>query len=212
MTAVVDVRERGWWRRNAIWLAVLPLMVAAAAAAWSFRLMNLWWPTELVERVDSVGAGETAHFVGDYYDLGLTDPALANTWVTREVDVRVLDVREVDGLPQSVLAEIDRIPDGAAAWRVELELTAEPGTDLGLCQVMLVTSDGTRYGEASKAGTRPDPLGQGNPCMPPDSMDSIAPEAGTWQVSTVLLTRAGDTPDEIWFSFGNPHYVTLDVP
>ncbi|RPF23026.1 hypothetical protein [Myceligenerans xiligouense] len=212
MTAVADGRERGWWRRNAVWLAILPLMIAAAAAAWSFRLVNLWWPTELVDRVDSVGAGQTAHFVGEYFDLGLNDPALANTWVTREVDVRVLDVRTVEGLPQSVVAQIDRVPDGSAAWRVDLDLTAEPGTDLGSCQVMLVTSDGTRYGGRGTSGTALDPLGQGNPCMPPDALDSIAPDAGTWQASTVVLTRAGDTPDEVWLSFGSPHYVTLDVP
>lgn len=210
MTAVMDGHERGWWRRNAVWLVILPLVIAAAAAAWSFRLVNLWWYTDLVDQVDSVGAGETAHFVGEYYDLGLDDPARANTWVTREVDVRVLDVQAVESLPQSVIAEIDTIPDGSAAWRIDLELTAEPGTDLGLCQVILVASDGTRYGEHGLRAR--DPLGQGNPCTPPDAMDSVAPEAGTWQASTVLLTRADDTPDEIWLAFGNPHYVTLDVP
>ncbi|MBO0608961.1 hypothetical protein [Myceligenerans salitolerans] len=209
MTVSTDRNGRGWWRRNGVWLAVLPLLIAAAAAAWSFRLVNLWWPTELVDEVDRADVGETARFVGEYYDLGLVDPGLANTWVTREVDVRVLDVRTAEGLPRSVVAQIDRVPDGSTAWRVELELTAEPGTDLGSCQVILLTADGTRYGER---GTGSDPLGQGNPCMPPDSLDSVAPEDGTWQTSTVVLTRAGDTPDEVWLSFGSPHYVTLDLP
>ncbi|MBL0886846.1 hypothetical protein [Myceligenerans indicum] len=209
MSAVTGGHERGWWRRNGVWLAVLPLAIAAAAVSWSFRLVNLWWPTELVHEADSAGAGGTAHYAGEYYDLGFDDPSLANTWVTREVDVQVLAVRPVEGLPRSVTAEIDSVPDGSAAWRIDLELAAAPGTALGSCQVMLVSSDGTRYGEG---GATNDPLGQGNPCVPEDAPDALAPDAGTWQTSTVLLTRAGDTPEEVWFSFGSPDYVTLAVP
>lgn len=212
MSAADGTTTRGWWRRNALWLLLLPVVVAAAAAASSLRLVNLWWPTQLIERVDAVGGDETARFVGEYYDLGLDDPARANTWVTREVEVRVLGVEQVNSLPDTVLSEVDRIPDGSAAWRVDLELTAEPGTDLTGCQVVLVTPDGTRYGDAGRSGVRTDPLGQGSPCLPEDSLDAVAPEAGTWESSTVLLTRVADEPEQVWLAFGTPHYVTLDVP
>lgn len=210
MTAVVQApRRRGWWRWNIGWLLMLPVVAVATLAVSSHRLVNLWQYQNPVQRVDAVGPGGTAHFEGEYFDLGLTDPDLENTWVDREVDVALLAVEPADALPDSLVSTVTTIPDGAEAWRVDLELSAEPGTDMGLCQVVLVATDGTRYGEG---GQMNDPLSQGNPCLPPDSLESVAPDSGTWQASTMLLTREDSTFEEVWFSFGYPHYVVLDVP
>ncbi|GAA1849245.1 hypothetical protein GCM10009751_01890 [Myceligenerans crystallogenes] len=195
-----------------MWLLVLPLVVALAAAAWSFRFVNIYRHSMgPVERVDDAGPGEVAHFAEDYFDaLGLDDPALANTWVHREVDVRVLGVEPVEQVRPAPTADVTAIPQGAAAWRVDLELAAEPGTDLLGCDVILVTPDGTRYGDDGAFGS--DPLGHDTPCLPADDYESVAPEAGTWKVSTVVLTREGETVETIWFTFGGGRYVTLAAP
>ncbi|GAB4084540.1 hypothetical protein GCM10028784_11700 [Myceligenerans cantabricum] len=221
MTVTVREPGTGWWRRNLVWLVVLPLAVALAVAAWSFRFVSFYRYDVLVQEIDAVPAGGTAHYSGEYFDLGLDAPERANTWVERELDVRVLGVERAEKLPDSLTGTLTAVPEGAEAWRVDLELAAEPGTDLGLCEVILVSSDGTRY-ESAATG---DPLGQNAPCTPDtpeESFDSVAPRPSpsssashgpsTWEASTVLLTRAGETWDRVLVSFGPPEYVTIELP
>lgn len=195
----------GWWRRNGMWLALLPVAVVVAAVASSFRIWAWWWPDGLHHEVDHAAVGEIAHFVGDYYDSGYYAPERAETWVRREVDVSVTSVEQVDELPDhSYLGPIP-VPDGSAAQLVHLHLAAELRTDLSVCQIVLVAADGTRYGENTT-----DVLGGSNRCAPPDAENPISTEPA-WDVTSHVLVDEGTEITEVRVGFGGPHYVTIDL-
>lgn len=209
MTAVIQVPRRGWWRRNIGWLVLLPVAAALTVGAWSFRVVHNWQYGEPVQRVDAAEVGGTARLTDETVDtFGLNGPEGATIEVA--LDARLLGVEPLRELPASMAGTLVALPPGTEAWRVDLEMSAEPGTPFDTCEVMLVTPDGTRYGEDS------DPL-EPNPCGPPAGPDGITPEAvapksGTWKASPVLLTREGEAFEQVLLTIGYPKYIALDVP
>ncbi|GGM13396.1 hypothetical protein ACFQBY_06370 [Promicromonospora citrea] len=199
--------RRGWWRRNAVWLLLLPLAVVVAAGASSFRVWAFWWPTGLHEEVDRVAQGGVAHLTSEYLDLWSTVPGRAGTTVVREVDVTVTGVEQVTALPAPLYGDPTPIPEGSAAYAVRLHLAAEPQTDLLGCQVVLVADDGTRYGEDTSDAL----TGTLNRCLPADAEDSLSVEPA-WDVTSYVLVDPGVTVAEVWLAFGGPEYVTIDLP
>lgn len=196
----------GWWRRNAVWVALLPVALVVAAAASSFRVWAFWWPNGLHHEVQHVGAGETAQLSEEYYDLGLDVPERANTWVVREIEVAVMSVERAEELPEPDYGAPVPVPEGSAVYLVSLRLAAEPRTDLSLCQIVLVADDGTRYGEKS-----PDIMGNANHCSPPDADGFLSTEP-EWSVVSPILVDEDALISEVRVGFAGPGYVTLDLP
>ncbi|WP_125773762.1 hypothetical protein [Antribacter gilvus] len=196
----------GWWRRNAVWLVLLPVALVVAAGASSFRIWAFWWPNGLHHEIQHVGAGETARHSEEYYDVGFQVPERANTWVQRDVEVEVLSVTRVDELPEPDYGDPVPVPDGAVPYLVSLRLAAVPRTDLALCTIVLLGDDGARYGEKS-----PDVLGSSNRCLPPDADDPLSTEP-EWSITSPILVDEDAVITEVRFGFGGPGYVTFDVP
>ncbi|MFD6139861.1 hypothetical protein [Promicromonospora sp. NPDC060271] len=199
-------RRKGWWQRNAIWLVLLPVAIATAAGASSFRVWAFWWPTGLHLEVDRAAAGETAHLVDEYLDMGFDVPERANTTVRREVAATVTGVEQVDELPPPAFGDPLPIPEGSVAYEVRMHFAAELQTDLTGCQIILVAADGTRYGESST-----DVLGSSNRCSPPDA-ESFISEQPEWDVTSYVLADADAELRQVRLAFGGPEYVTIGLP
>jgi hypothetical protein len=200
-------RRRGWWRRNVVWLVLLPIAVATAAGASSFRVWAFWWPVGLHLEVDRVAVGERAHLEGEYYDaFGLDVPERAQTTVLRKIDAAVTSVEQVDQLPAPEYGDPVVIPDGSVAYAVQVHFAAKLQTDLSLCQIMLVSEEGTRYGESST-----DVLGSSNRCSLPDA-EGFVSEQPEWDVTTYVLADPDARITQVRLGFGGPEYVTFDLP
>jgi hypothetical protein len=199
-------QRRSWGRRNAVWLVLLPIAIAAAAGASSFRVWAFWWPVGLHHEVDRVAVGQAAHLAGEYYDLGINVPERANTYVLREIDVTVQGVERVEQLPAPSYGDPVTIPDGSVAYQVQLHFAAEAQTDLSGCQIILVSDDGTRYGESST-----DVLGSSNRCSTPDAAGFVS-EQPEWDVTSFVLADPGVEITQVRLGFGGPEYVTFDLP
>ncbi|MFD2026414.1 hypothetical protein [Promicromonospora aerolata] len=196
----------GWWRRNAVWLVLLPVAVVVAAGASSFRVWAYWWPVGLHHEVDRVAVGEPAHLAGEYYDLGFDVPERANTTVLREIDATVTGIERVEQLPAPEYGDPVLIPDGSVAYEVQVRFAAEPQTDVSLCQIILVAADGTRYGESTT-----DVLGSSNRCSTPDA-EGFVSEQPEWDVSSFVLADPDAEITQVRLGFGGPEYVTVDLP
>lgn len=205
--AAVPRRRRSWGRRNAVWLVLLPIAIVAAAGASSFRVWAFWWPVGLHHEVDRVTMGQSAHLAGEYYDaFGLDVPERANTTVLREIDATVTSVAQVDQLPAPSYGDPVPIPEGSVAYEVQVHFAAEPQTDLSLCQIILVSESGTRYGES---GT--DVLGSSNRCSMPDA-EGFVSEEPEWDVTSYVLADPDAEITQVRLGFGGPEYVTFDLP
>lgn len=202
----VPVRRTGWWRRNALWLVLLPIAIAVAAGASSFRVWAYWWPVGLHHEVDRVALGEPAHLTGEYLDFGFDVPERANTYVLREVDATVTGLEQVDRLPPPDWGDPVTIPEGSVAYAVQVHFAAEPQTDLALCQIILVAEDGTRYGESVD-----DLLGALNRCAAPGAEGSLS-EQPEWDVTSFVLADPDAEITQVRLAFGGPEYVTVDLP
>ncbi|WP_036968567.1 hypothetical protein [Promicromonospora kroppenstedtii] len=199
-------RPRGWWRRNAVWLVLLPIAVVVTTAASSFRVWAFWWPDGVHYESQRVALGEPAHLASEYLDMGFDVPERANTYVLRELDVTVTGVEQVDELPEPAYGMPVEIPEGSVAYEVRLHFAAELRTDLSLCTIALVSDDGTRYGEAS-----PDVLGNSNRCLP-DGADGFVSEQPEWDVSSFVLVDPDATIEQVRLSFGGPDYLAVELP
>jgi len=201
------VRPRGWWRRNAVWLVLLPVAIATAAGASSFRVWAFWWPDGLHHEVDRVAAGEPAHLVNEYVDLLADAPEGVDATVRREVDATVTGVEQVDELPPPVYGDPVVIPDGSVAYEVRLRFAAKPGTDVSGCQIILVADDGTRYGESQSVTNL---IGNLYPCAAPGAEDNLS-DRPEWDVTSYVLVDPGARITQVRLAFGGPEYVTTDL-
>jgi hypothetical protein len=197
-------QRRGWWRRNAVWLVLLPVAIVVAAGASSFRVWAFWWPDGLHHEVDHAAAGESAHLEDEYVDL-LAEPEQADSTVRRAIDATVTGVEQVDQLPPPVYGEPVAIPEGSVVYEVRMHFAADPETDVSGCQIILVAEDGTRYGESTK-----DLLGNLYRCAAPgaDSNVSVQPE---WDSTSYVLADPDVEITQVRLAFGGPEYVTIDL-
>ena len=202
--AAIPRRRRSWGRRNAVWLVLLPIAIAVAAGASSFRVWAFWWPVGLHQEVDRVAMGEPAHLAGEY-DLGFGVPERAKTYVLREVDATVTGVEQVDELPAPSYGDPVPVPEGSIVYEVQVHFVAEPQTDLSGCQIALVAEDGTRYGESTK-----DVLGGSNRCSTPDA-EGFVSEQPEWDVTSYVLADPDAEITQVRLALGGPEYVTFDL-
>lgn len=133
---------RAFLRGQRVALLALPVLLALAVLASGQRVVELWWPYEMLDRVtlDDEGA---AHFSTrvETQSAGMAPVELS----VRHVETRPADAVELLG------DETVPVPPGLDAWRVRIHVEADPTTILSLCQVLLRDSQGRRYA----AGTQP---------------------------------------------------------
>jgi hypothetical protein len=189
----------GWWRRNRIWLLVLPVALALALAAASYRVVNIYLEKPYLDRVAEAAPGDS---VAVEYDIG--DGGTRRFRVELEAIGEVRRVPDLTGEPQAV-------PEGAVAYAVQLAFEAPRESDLDGCEVVLVDEAGRRYGDEVN-----DPMGQFDLCArtdDPEAEPESLPEQ--WEVAPVVLAAPGAAISEVWLSFPGrgpePEYVALRV-
>jgi len=194
-----------WWRRNRIAVFALPLALLVTFAAAGDRLVDYWWTSDLRVEDARVPAGEAAVLTGvpPYFDL-LEEDALVSEEEPVSIGVALVDIDRLavldDGFSESPL------PDDTNAYEVTLGFEAPQPVET-YCTLMIVGSDGARYGEAY------DPLSQRPACTALDETGSAVegPE-GEWTNSFTVLTAAGAELDVVRVTYDGVHYVTLELP
>ena len=143
--AAVTTSRVGWWRRNRVGLALLPVALVAALAGNAQRLQTLWWEADLrsPQRPDASGV---VRFVDEYDDGHHVYP------ITPELSVvsveRASTLPGYDGSPEPVT-----LPSDAMLWKVRLHVEADPSAILVGCDLALVDEQGTRWQSGSRAFT-----------------------------------------------------------
>ena len=197
-----------WWRTNRLWLAALPVALAAVTAASSYNL-DAWWDTGLHREIASAPKGEFAQ-VTESYDDGQGQ-------TSRTFAVRFDELGTVDTYPYPY-DDPGPPPDGVDAVSVRLRWKAEPDQVLRGCTVALVDDQGRRY-EADSAAypTACVPENRGGPTDPhgdvgrgelPEGERARRP---SWTTTPVVLVPHGRTITQVLVWWTRPGYVTLSV-
>jgi hypothetical protein len=200
--------RRSWWRENRLWLAALPVALAAIVAASSYNL-SFWFDSGLHREVASASPGEVLRTTLDY------DDALGPT--SRTFQVRLAAVRTTDADYPYQFEDPAPPPDGVDAVSVHLQWRAEPDQVLNGCKVALVDEQGRRYevdGSAfpwacvpeDRAGPD-DPLEGGKRGVVPEG----AERPPSWTTSPVVLVPHGRRITRVLVWWERPDYVTLSV-
>ncbi|MCC2315235.1 hypothetical protein [Cellulomonas xiejunii] len=209
-TTPTDTADTGWWRRNRWGLVALPVALALALGASGDRVRTLWWDHDL-RRPVGAAPGKTVAYHDDLLD------GVGGTYRV-DVQVRLDGVEDATELPRHM-----QLPSGARAVRVDLTLSADPGTVLVGCRLAVRDAEGTRYDHVPSAWGAAQPT---VPCTPegatgpwPSVGDGSlpSPDAGqpprpaTWSVSPVVVVpRDVEIADVVlWWQL--PRYVRLDV-
>lgn len=202
-----------WW-----YVAVVPA-VGFALAASSFRLVDVFLPTEY-HRAQSAVAGEQLNFSqvatveGEDYPI---DAAITVTGVHR---VRAADEPTmVAGTPIDVIA-------------IDLDWAADPEVPLNACSMRLVTKEGFEYVSSEQAtsalATYSPALTQLSTCTPPDTpgpgygvideafglFEDSAPRPETWSTTAYFIVPEGAQPASLQVRWVEPDYAEftdLDV-
>ena len=204
-----------WARSNRWWLVALPVAVLLAVAASSYRVRTFWYEQGFHHRAATAKPGAYLRVVEGFEDgVGKT---------TRTFRVRVTGLTELTTVPDGVEPAGKPTPKGATAYRVDLELTADPDQDLNACRVVLVDENGRKYG-----GSDTDLLGQVNLCVPDETpgprtpllkgdergrlAEGQDPRPESWSIGPVVLVRKGADIRSVQISFTPPDYVDLPLP
>lgn len=125
----------GFLRRNARPLLAIPVLLALAVAASGQRMVDLWWPSGLHDRVDLDARGMAAF--DTVADLQ-TGPR------RQHVEVRLVEVAATDRMPMQDGSDV-AVPPGFHALRVRVHVETDPETVLSTCQVLLRDDAGATY-------------------------------------------------------------------
>ncbi|WP_125773770.1 hypothetical protein [Antribacter gilvus] len=204
MTAGGDQHRRRaatWWRRNRVWLVLVPVAVVAGLGASSYRLQDFWWEADLRHRLAHAAPGDPARYTDSYED--------PFTFETVTTDFRV----RLEGLSPATLVprwndDPLPVPEGSDGYRVTLAFERAGESNLYGCQVILVDTDGNRYGDG-------DPFRQMPQCHPAGDDGSVELETPRtpWSAAPVVVTAAGAEITQVWVTMdGSNRYVSLEVP
>lgn len=206
---------RLWWRRNAVWLALLVPALLLALGLSAFRLTTLYLPWEWSRPTladGPVGTLEQRFHGAD------------DQWHQRTVTVEVLSVAAVPDLDEGAA-----VP-GATLWKVDLSFSAAPDQLLDGCTIELVDGEGTVYGFAG-GRTAADPTNplytpplMGPGCVPRDApgpaldgftgelvpSPEVRPE--TWEITTSMVLPEGREPEHVRIGWTRPSHLVLDIP
>lgn len=200
---------RAFLRSQRTALVVLPLLLVLAVAASAQRMVDLWWPFGMNDRV-AVGDDGTARFE--------TSVEVQRGRVPLRVAVRHVSTEPSDTVTLSGDEEVP-VPPGFDAWRVRVHVTADRAAVLSACQVLLRDTAGREYA----AGTRP--LADGAldlaSCQPsdienPSGLDMDADRSTNrppeYDRDAVFLVPEGTTPAVVRVSPDLHHYADWPLP
>lgn len=198
-----------WWQRNKVALiALVPLTVAAASAS-SYRLNDLWLPSQPTP--PTAVAGTSAHYHSEFRRGGVH---------TRDVDVTVVGIRDAASLNGL------RAASGATLKVVTLDLAADPEAFLDGCTAQLTGPDqvvrGTNGGkvDATTGAPRFDPAG----CVPTDApgpyvdsftgqvVPSPAPRPGRWRAEIAFAVPQNAQVTQLRLYWDTPGYLVFTLP
>lgn len=200
---------RSWWRSNRWWLLALPLALVLMLAASSWRIETFWWESGYHRAVASAEVGD---FV-DVHETGID--GLGD--FPRDFRVRLVGVAPVEQFEPRLSATVSELPDGMAAYAVELDFEADPDQVMPHCQIILIDEDGVRYGN-----DRIDPMGAVYRCSPEahpgplgalfadDAREPAAPgteRPPSWTTAPLVLAPAGVRITEVWLGYDHPEFV-----
>jgi hypothetical protein len=197
----------GWWRENRWWLVVLPLALAAVAAASSYNVKQFWYDNGLRREIASAPQGDVARATSSY------DDALGAT--SRTFEVKLVALRTTS-LYTFRFEEPAPPPDGVDAVAVQLEWKAAPDQVLRACTVSLVDDQGRRYDADTLATVGCVPEDRGGPEYPQeDGVRGVVPDGEdrptTWTTAPVVLVPEGRRITQVWVWWDRPDYVRLSV-
>ena len=202
--------RRGWWRENTVWLAALPLCLAAAAGASSYAVKDLWYNTGLHHEVAAGEQGQWLQVTQKYDDpVGST---------SRTYRVRLDDFETVETWPYYE-DEPRKPPDGIDAVVAHVDWEAAPDQVLFGCRLALVDDSGRRYELDSQDSidlcTPEDHPGPTGPYAADQDRDAVAEGAerpSSWSTAPVFLVPEGRRITRMLvFWDPPPDYVTLSV-
>lgn len=126
--------RRGWWRRNRLALAILPLVVALIGLLGSYRFVNFYAQYELTKPARAA-AGESVTLVQEWSD--------ASGAHLREVTLGAGPTRVVATYPGADGQEVAIAPvEGTQVWRIPLQVQADPEQVLTGCSYAVVDQHG----------------------------------------------------------------------
>ncbi|MGO1769646.1 MAG: hypothetical protein ACTHZX_06800 [Microbacterium sp.] len=201
-------RAPSWWARNRWGLIALPLALLLALAAASDRLSEYWWGTDLRVQDGLAAAGETATLTqvppsvergDDGEPLGGGDEPETET-----IGIGVERIDRLTALDDGYSTE--PLPGGTDAYELRLALSSDAPIET-TCTVMLVGSDGARYGDGR------DPLNQYGACSRIDEDEGlVSGPTGSWTNEFTILTAAGAEIDHAIATYDGVHFVRLELP
>jgi hypothetical protein len=199
---------RSWWRENRLWLAALPVALAAVTAASSYNI-SAWRDTGLHHEIASARQGSYAQ-VTESYDDGQGE-------TSRTFAVQLDELGTVDTYPY-LFEDPAPPPDGVDAVSVRLLWKAEPDQVLRGCTVALVDDQGRRYEvDSSDYPSACVPENRGGPQDPHNDVgrgetpDDEKPRPPSWTTTPVVLVPHGRTITEVLVWWQRPDYVRLPV-
>ncbi len=208
----------GWWRRNRIGLALVPVALVGALAGNASRLNDYWWAIDLHTH-QSAGADGVVHF-RDHFDDGHVRYPI-------EADISLVSVKRATGVTIDGASHPVSIPDDSQLWEVTTHWVADPAIALDLCTLGIEGTDG-RYWERSQ----PDPIQVNDAVIPysacapdatPGPIPPIPPKTQlvqpapkdarprSYDVTTWVVTAKDAVPGEIRIWWVKPAYAALPV-
>ncbi len=106
----------GWWRRNRIGLALVPVALVGALAGNASRLNDYWWAIDLHAH-QSAGADGVVHF-RDHFDDGHVRYPI-------EADISLVSVKRATGVTIDGASHPVSIPDDSQLWEVTTHWVAD---------------------------------------------------------------------------------------
>lgn len=126
-------------------LLALPVLLAIAVVASGQRVVELWYPYEMLEQVDVADDGSAS--------FTTTTETQVSGMVPVELSVRHVETRPADAV-ELLGGDQVPVPPGLDAWRVRVHVETDPTTVITVCQVLLRDTQGREYaaGTAALAG------------------------------------------------------------
>ncbi|MFO6454045.1 MULTISPECIES: hypothetical protein [unclassified Aeromicrobium] len=210
MTSTIEHR-RTWWQRNRWGLVALPLALVLALAAGSSRLQDYWWAKGF--HSPAPVESSQAHLVDEYDDGHLRYPIEAR--YALDTFEPADDVTLIGG---------DPLPDGVRAWRLRLDVSADPDVSLVGCTVAVVDAAGNLHGESDSGlpvdGARfsscvpnatPGPQAELGSTAPPRLREGDEPRLAAFTTETLFVLPAEAEPTAVRLWYFLPRYVELPV-
>ncbi|MDO5721759.1 MAG: hypothetical protein Q4P06_04360 [Actinomycetaceae bacterium] len=209
-----------WWKRNGIWLLLLPVAVAAAGFAASHRFLEIYWPSQPTSPVEVTasrspgstdGKKQVAHYVSAFTNSGKE--------YERDITVSFVGARPLTEWNGMVAAE------GTQLWGFDFAFEADPQVIASGCNLFVFDAEGTKYfqhaaqvvSENAGAFTVAD-------CVPPgaegpmldfftgDVQDSLQPRPRTWESTLAVALPRGVEPASVQLFWDLPAYAEFSLP